>query len=110
MKKIILSIALLAGFSASKAQTNWTIDKAHSKVGFNVSHLVISEVEGEFKEYEAKVVSTSEDFAGSEVSFTAKVASIDTDNEQRDNHLKSEDFFAAEKNPDLKFSGKIKIV
>lgn len=107
MKKLLLSVALLSGFTLTNAQTNWTVDKAHTTIGFNVTHLVISEVEGEFKEFDAKVTSTSDDFAGSEVSFTAKVASIDTDNEQRDNHLKSEDFFNAEKNPELKFSGKI---
>ncbi|MEQ8927657.1 MAG: YceI family protein [Fulvivirga sp.] len=108
MKKLILSFALVAGFSVAQAQINWQIDKAHSTIGFNVTHLVISEVEGKFNEFDAKVVSTSEDFAGSEVSFTAKVASIDTDNEQRDTHLKSEDFFAAESNPELTFNGNIK--
>ncbi|QSE99128.1 YceI family protein [Fulvivirga lutea] len=108
MKKLILSIALLVGFTAAKAQTNWTIDKAHTTIGFNVTHLVISEVEGKFNEFDAKVVSNSEDFAGSDVSFTSQVASIDTDNEQRDNHLKSEDFFAAEEHPELTFNGKIK--
>lgn len=108
MKKLLLSVALLSGFTLANAQTNWTVDKAHTTIGFNVTHLVISEVEGEFKEFDAKVTSTSDDFAGSEVSFTAKVASIDTDNEQRDNHLKSEDFFDAANNPELKFTGKIK--
>ena len=107
MKKIILSIALSAAFTLANAQTTWTIDNTHSSVGFSVSHLVISEVEGSFKDFNASVMSHSEDFEGSEVKFNAKVASIDTDNEQRDGHLKSEDFFDAEKHPELSFNGKV---
>lgn len=107
MKKLILSIGLLVGATLTYGQTEWTIDKSHSSVGFTVTHLVISEVEGQFNDFDAKVVSTSDDFAGSTVEFTAKAASIDTDNEQRDNHLKSDDFFSAEKYPDVKFNGNI---
>jgi polyisoprenoid-binding protein YceI len=94
---------LVAG--ASMAQTNWSIDKAHSKIGFNARHLVVSEVEGYFKDYDAKVTSTADDFAGSTIEFTAKTASVFTDNEKRDGHLKSDDFFNAEKFPELKFTG-----
>ncbi|MTI39644.1 YceI family protein [Fulvivirga lutimaris] len=107
MKKLILSIGLLVGATFTYGQTEWTIDKSHSSVGFAVTHLVISEVEGQFNDFDAKVVSTSDDFAGSTVEFTAKAASIDTDNEQRDTHLKSDDFFNAEKFPEVKFNGKI---
>ncbi|MEQ8242216.1 YceI family protein [Fulvivirga sp.] len=107
MKKLILSIGLLVGATFTYGQTEWTVDKSHSSVGFTVTHLVISEVEGQFTDFDAKVVSTSDDFAGSTVEFTAKAASIDTDNEQRDNHLKSDDFFNAEKFPEVKFNGKI---
>lgn len=107
MKKLILSIGLLVGATFTYGQTEWTVDKSHSSVGFTVTHLVISEVEGQFTDFDAKVVSTSDDFAGSTVEFTAKAASIDTDNEQRDTHLKSDDFFNAEKFPEVKFDGKI---
>jgi polyisoprenoid-binding protein YceI len=107
MKKLILSIGLLVGATFTYGQTEWTVDKSHSSVGFTVTHLVISEVEGQFTDFDAKVVSTSDDFAGSTVEFTAKAASIDTDNEQRDNHLKSDDFFNAEKFPEVKFNGQI---
>jgi polyisoprenoid-binding protein YceI len=105
MKKTIAlsSILLLAG--AAFAQTTWTIDKAHSKVGFNVAHMGVSEVEGKFNEFEGTVVAKSEDFNGAEIEFTSKTASVDTDNEKRDNHLKSPDFFDAEKNPETKFKG-----
>lgn len=107
MKKInILLVALLVSGSLI-AQTSWTIDKAHTKIGFNVVHMAVAEVEGKFNDFDATVSSNSEDFSGAEISFTAKVASIDTENERRDNHLKSDDFFNAEKYPDLTFKGKL---
>ncbi|HLZ15661.1 MAG TPA: YceI family protein [Cyclobacteriaceae bacterium] len=105
MKKlnVMLLAVLIAG--AARAQTNWSIDKVHSKIGFNASHLVVSEVEGSFKDYDAKVTSTADDFAGATIEFTAKTASVFTDNEKRDGHLKSDDFFNSEKFPELKFTG-----
>jgi len=107
MEKIYLLImsVLVAGVAA--AQGTWTIDKAHSKVGFNVSHFAVSEVEGLFKDYDAKISSTAADFDGAEIEFSAKTASIFTDNERRDTHLKSDDFFNAEKYPEIKFKGKL---
>ena len=74
---------------------------------FNVKHLVISEVGGKFKEFEGQVKSNSDDFDGSDIEFKAMVQSVNTDNEQRDGHLKSDDFFNAEKYPELKFNGKL---
>lgn len=108
MKKIntLLAMLLFAAGSAF-AQTTWTIDKAHSKIGFNVTHMAVSEVEGNFKDFDGSLVSKSEDFDGAEVTFTAKTASIDTDIEKRDNHLKSPDFFDAEKYPELSFKGNL---
>ena len=105
MKKLnsLLVAVLIAG--AATAQTNWTIDKTHSKIGFNVRHMVVSEVEGYFKDYDAKISTTSDDFAGATIEFTAKTASVFTDQERRDGHLKSDDFFNAEKFPELKFTG-----
>ncbi len=105
MKKLntLLALVLLAG--ASYAQTTWTIDKPHTKIGFSVIHMVVSETEGNFKDFDGKIVSKNADFDGAEVDFTAKVASIDTDNENRDKHLKSPDFFEAEKFPDITFKG-----
>jgi polyisoprenoid-binding protein YceI len=105
MKKLnTLAVAMLVA-GAAFAQTTWTLDKVHSKIGFNASHMVVSEVEGYFKDYDAKISSTADDFAGATIEFTAKTASVFTDNEKRDGHLKSDDFFNAEKFPDLKFSG-----
>jgi polyisoprenoid-binding protein YceI len=108
MKKLnILMVMLVFAAGSAIAQTTWSIDKAHSKIGFSIPHMAISEVEGNFKEFDASVVSKAADFNGAEVTFSAKTASIDTDNERRDNHLKSPDFFDAEKNPELSFKGNL---
>lgn len=107
MKKLFSAAALLLASSAAFAQT-WVMDQAHSKIGFSVSHMVISETEGSFNEFDATVTSSKEDFDGADVTFTAKTASIDTDNEKRDEHLKSADFFDAEKYPEITFKGKLK--
>lgn len=103
---LILAALLVTGFTM--AQSQWTIDQYHSKIGFSVSHLVISEVDGHFKEFDGSISSTSDDFNGAKVIFNAKVASIDTGNEKRDGHLKSDDFFGAESNPTISFDGILK--
>jgi polyisoprenoid-binding protein YceI len=106
MKKINTIVLLLLTVAGSAfAQTKWNTDAAHSKVGFTVTHMTVAEVEGNFKDFTATVASKSEDFNGAEVEFTAKVASINTENENRNNHLKSDDFFNAEKYPDITFKG-----
>lgn len=107
MKKLNVLIGMLLVTGSVLAQTNWGIDKVHSRIGFSVPHYAITEVEGNFNDFEATVVSKSDDFNGAEVSFTAKVASVDTDNERRDGHLKSADFFDAEKFPEVSFKGKL---
>jgi polyisoprenoid-binding protein YceI len=107
MKKINVLIGLLLVTGSVFAQTTWNIDKVHSKIGFSVSHMVVSETEGSFKDYTASVVSKTEDFDGADVTFSAKIASINTENEKRDGHLKSPDFFDAEKFPEITFVGKL---
>lgn len=105
MKKINALVGLLLVAGGAYAQTTWTLDKNHSKVGFNVTHMAVSEVEGNFKDFDGTIVSKAADFNGADVTFTAKTASIDTDNEKRDGHLKSPDFFEAEKYPEISFKG-----
>lgn len=107
MKKLILAtVALLLVSASSFAQTQtWKPDKAHSKVGFSVTHLVVSEVEGKFSDYD---VTLTTDAKGKleKVEAVIKVASINTDNADRDKHLKSDDFFSAEKFPEITFVSK----
>lgn len=103
MKKLILTVMTTAGVAA-QAQVKWSIDNAHSKVGFSVTHMMISETEGYFKMYGGEVSSKSEtDFTDAAITFTVDVNSINTDNEQRDGHLKSPDFFDAAKYPTISF-------
>lgn len=99
MKKII-SLAVVALLTTSVfAQTKWNVDAAHSNVRFTVPHLVISEVEGTFKKFDGGVVTTKPDFTDAAVNFSIDINSIDTDNDMRDKHLKSDDFFNAEQFP-----------
>ena len=108
MKKVmfILSLVTVIGISSFAQTTTWKLDQAHSKIGFSVTHLVISEVEGKFNSFDAKLVSTKSDFSDSKIEFTADANSIDTDNADRDKHLKSADFFDAAKYDKLKFVSK----
>ena len=81
----------------------WLIDPAHSEVQFKIKHLVISTVSGSFKKFEGTVQSEKDDFSDASVQFSAEAASVDTNNEQRDGHLKSDDFFNAVKYPKITF-------
>ncbi|MBX7243834.1 MAG: YceI family protein [Bacteroidia bacterium] len=83
--------------------TKWVHDPMHSEVLFKAKHLVISTVTGKFREFTAEIESSGEDFSNAKASFTAEINSIDTNMEQRDNHLKSDDFFNAEQYPTLSF-------
>ncbi|MBS1593240.1 MAG: YceI family protein [Bacteroidetes bacterium] len=102
MKKLFI---LLTGISMAAAATaqSWTLDKTHSSINFSVSHMVVSEATGNFKDFSGEVKSEKPDFSDLGVSFTIKVASINTDDEKRDGHLKSPDFFDAAKFPDITF-------
>ena len=103
MKKIILSLALTAiGFAAS-AQSKWNVDPTHSNVKFSVSHMVISEVEGSFSDFDGTLEAPGADFNNATINFTVKVGSINTNSEQRDGHLKSADFFDVEQHPTMTF-------
>jgi polyisoprenoid-binding protein YceI len=85
----------------------WKIDPAHSEIQFKVKHLMITTVTGYFKTFDLEVETQTEDFnTATRIEFTADTDSIDTNNEQRDTHLKSGDFFDAESHGQLKFIGK----
>jgi polyisoprenoid-binding protein YceI len=89
------------------SKTKWLIDPAHSEVQFKVKHLMITTVTGHFKKFDLQVETEDEDFTkASTLIFTADLDSIETNNAQRDAHLKSADFFAADQHKQVKFVGK----
>lgn len=109
MKKTFTTlVAVLALTIGVKAQSNWNVDASHSKLGFAVTHMMVSETEGKFKVYEGKVASVKPDadFTDAKVEFSVDAASINTDDEKRDGHLKSADFFDVEKFPKITFVSK----
>jgi polyisoprenoid-binding protein YceI len=83
--------------------TKWVIDPMHSEVQFKVKHLVISTVTGFFKSFEGTMETESSDFENANISFALNIDSIETNQSQRDAHLKSADFFDAEKHPQITF-------
>jgi polyisoprenoid-binding protein YceI len=105
MKTSLLSLtAFMFICGTISGQVSWSIDKNHSKIGFSVEHLMVSEVTGRFKSFRADIKSKSlTDFNGAEVEATIDVNSIDTENLTRDKHLTDEDFFYAAKYPEIKF-------
>lgn len=106
MKKVTIFSLMLILASWANAQVNWTVDRSHSSVNFNVTHLLVSEVNGQFKIFDGKINSVADNnFEGAGIEFTVDVKSINTDNTDRDNHLKSDDFFNTEKFSQMKFKG-----
>ena len=87
-------------------KTIWNVDTSHSEVSFKVKHLVIASVTGYFHNFKANIESDGDDLENAIISFEADVDSISTNNKDRDNHLKSDDFFNVEKFPKLIFKGK----
>lgn len=103
MKQIIsfITVALLS--TSLFAQTTWNVDKPHAKLTFTTTHLGISDVAGLFKTFDASIVTSEEDFSDAVFELTVDVASIDTEVEMRDNHLRSADFFNVEKYPKMTY-------
>lgn len=104
MKKTSLFIAFLFTTLSVAAQSTWKLDKGHSNVGFSVVHMMLSDVDGKFSDFDASITAAKDDLSDAVFTMTAQIASIDTDNERRDGHLKSEDYFDAAKYPTLTFT------
>jgi polyisoprenoid-binding protein YceI len=106
IKSAILFVAMTFSMFTMHAQTPkivWNLDNAHSSVKFGIDHMVVSEVDGRFKEFSADIKADKADFTDAKGSFTVQLKSVDTDNDKRDEHLRGADFFNVEKNPTLTF-------
>jgi polyisoprenoid-binding protein YceI len=85
------------------ATTKWILDPTHSELGFKIKHLMITNVSGSFKTFQAEAKTQDDDFRTAKISLTVDINSVFTNNEQRDAHLRNSDFFETEKYPQLKF-------
>lgn len=103
MKQTVLALALLLVTSSVFSQI-WTVDKSHAGVKFEITHMMLSDVSGKFKNYDATFTSTKEDFSDAKFDFSADISSIDTDNTMRDGHLQGDSWFDAAKNPKMTFT------
>ena len=97
---------LALSFTVASTSSIWSLDGSHSRLGFKVKHMGISDFNGSFNTYEVKMTASKEDLSDAKVELTGDIASINTANEMRDNHLKSADFFDAEKYPKFTFVSK----
>jgi polyisoprenoid-binding protein YceI len=86
------------------AAVKWTLDPTHSEVEFKIKHLMITNVTGQFNSFGTSVETEGEDFMTAKINFWADISSVTTNNEQRDGHLKSADFFDLEHYPQLQFT------
>jgi polyisoprenoid-binding protein YceI len=102
---IIMLLSVLGGGSAFAADV-YKADTEHTFVGFTVRHFVINKVRGKFNEFDGHIIYDESDITRSSMRGTIKVASIDTDNQERDDHLRSADFFDAANHPDITFVSK----
>jgi polyisoprenoid-binding protein YceI len=107
IRHAILSLAFLAISGALFGQsTDWNFDKAHSKIQFTATHMKISEVNGQFHDFSGTIMTNGEeDFTNASIKVTIDAASVDTDNDRRDGHLKNDDFLNVEQYPEIKFVG-----
>jgi polyisoprenoid-binding protein YceI len=99
---LLATSVILLSFKAVPP-SSWSLDKNHGKLGFSITHLMVSEVEGSFKNFDAKITTPNEDFTDATVELTAEATSINTDNEGRDKHLRTPDFFDVASFPMLTF-------
>ncbi|WP_461453576.1 YceI family protein [Mucilaginibacter sp.] len=104
MKKLILLTVIVLSQTAVFAQTTWKVDKAHARFQFTVTHMQVSDVEGNFKDFDATITASKPDFSDAKFDFTANAASINTGNDMRDGDLKSDHFFNVAVDPTITFT------
>jgi polyisoprenoid-binding protein YceI len=103
MKKIIILLAVVLLNTAAFAQSTWKSDKMHSKLQFTITHLAVSDVDGNFNDFSVTITASKPDFSDAKFELTANTASVNTAVDARDNHLKSADFFDVANFPTLTF-------
>jgi polyisoprenoid-binding protein YceI len=101
MRRLLLAVFLLAGTALAADQ--YTADRAHSSVNFTTRHMLVTTVPGQFTDFDVRATYDPEDVTRSSVEVVIKAASINTRHENRDNHLRSADFFEVEKYPEITF-------
>ncbi len=106
MKRLFLAMFALSAAGYSAAAEEYLIDAAHTQVGFSVKHMVIATVRGHFKEFSGTVFYDEKDITRSRIEGVIKTASIYTDNEKRDEHLRASDFFDAATYPEITYKSK----
>jgi len=106
IRKTISVILFVVVFGTFVQAEEWNIDKAHSSIGFSVRHLVVSKTRGGFDEFTGMMNFDGKNLEAGSVEFIIQTTSIDTDNEDRDKHLRSDDFFSVEKFPEMVFKSK----
>ena len=104
MKKTIILFAVALLNTAAFAQTTWNNDKMHSKLGFTITHLMVSDVDGIFKDFTCTIVASKPDFSDAKFQLTVNTASVNTDVDYRDNDLKSANYFDVAKFPTMAFT------
>ena len=100
---MLLLVVTALGTLSTQAQNTWKVDKAHAKMTFTVTHLGLSEVDGVFKDFDATVTASNEDFSDAVFEVNADLTTVTTYNEGRDKHLKEEDIFDTANHPKLQF-------
>lgn len=103
MKKVFLTFVFTLLSIFGFAQTDWAVDPMHSSVNFNIKHMGISFVQGRFDKFDGKASTKGNTLENADLNFTVEVNTVNTGVEMRDKHLKSEDFFSAEKYPTMSF-------
>jgi len=98
-----LLLCLLISIFLSAQESKWSVDKAHASVNFTITHLLISEVSGQFTKFDGFIMANGEDFEGAKAELTIESNSVFTNQDYRDKDLRSEGFFNVEKYPTLKF-------